>query len=60
MYVGCVEDHKEWLAGVFDRAAPTYDRIGEAYHGHFAERLLDLAAVHGQGSLLDVACGRGA
>ena len=45
---------------MFDRAAPTYDRIGEAYHAHFAERLLDLAAVHGQGSLLDVACGRGA
>ena len=45
---------------MFDRAAPTYDRIGEAYHAHFAERLLDLADVHGDGSLLDVACGRGA
>ena len=39
-----MDDHKAWLAGVFDRAAPTYDRIGEAYHSHFAERLIDLAA----------------
>ena len=45
---------------MFDRAAPTYDRIGDAYHMHFAERLVDLAAVHGEDSLLDVACGRGA
>ncbi len=55
-----MDDHKAWLAGVFDRAAPTYDRIGDAYHMHFAERLIDLADVHGEASLLDVACGRGA
>jgi len=48
------------LAGVFDRAAPTYDRVGDAYHGHFAGRLLDLAAVPPDAQLLDVACGRGA
>jgi len=59
-YAGCVDDHKAWLAGVFDRAAPTYDRIGDSYHTHFAERLIDLAAVDGDASLLDVACGRGA
>jgi ubiquinone/menaquinone biosynthesis C-methylase UbiE len=55
-----VDDQKAWLAGVFDRAAPTYDRIGDAYHQHFAERLVDLAAIDGNASLLDVACGRGA
>lgn len=44
-YGGCVDDHKAWLAGVFDRAAPTYDRIGDAYHQHFAERLVDHAGV---------------
>ena len=59
-YAGCVDDHRAWLAGVFDRAAPTYDRIGDAYHGYFAERLLDLAAVPRDGQLLDIACGRGA
>ena len=55
-----MEDHRAWLAGVFDRAAPTYDRIGEAYHGYFAGRLLDLTAPPRGADLLDIACGRGA
>jgi ubiquinone/menaquinone biosynthesis C-methylase UbiE len=55
-----VEDHKAWLAGVFDRAAPSYDRIGEAYHSYFAERLINLSAPARNADLLDVACGRGA
>jgi SAM-dependent methyltransferase len=55
-----VDDHKAWLAGVFDRAAPTYDRIGDAYHGYFAGRLLDLTAPPRDADLLDIACGRGA
>jgi len=55
-----MDDHKSWLAGVFDRAAPTYDRIGDSYHRHFAQRLVDLAAIDAGASLLDVACGRGA
>ena len=59
-YAGRVDEHKAWLSGVFDRAAPTYDRVGDAYHRHFAERLVDLAALDRGASLLDVACGRGA
>ena len=55
-----MDDHKAWLAGVFDRAAPTYDRIGEAYHAYFAERLIDLTAPARDAHLLDIACGRGA
>ena len=55
-----MDDHHAWLAGVFDRAAPTYDRIGEAYHAFFAGRLLDLAALPDDARLLDIACGRGA
>ena len=55
-----MDDHKAWLAGVFDRAAPTYDRIGEAYHAYFAERLIDLTAPPRDAHLLDIACGRGA
>ncbi|MFC7496503.1 MULTISPECIES: class I SAM-dependent methyltransferase [unclassified Nocardioides] len=55
-----MDDHKQWLAGVFDRAAPTYDRVGTAYHAHFAGRLLDLAGPQREARLLDVACGRGA
>ena len=48
------------MAGVFDRAAPTYDLIGESYHGYFAGRLLELAAPPRDAHLLDIACGRGA
>jgi ubiquinone/menaquinone biosynthesis C-methylase UbiE len=55
-----VDEHKSWLAGVFDRASPTYDRVGGAYHEHFARRLVDLAGIRPGASLLDVACGRGA
>lgn len=55
-----MDEHKAWLAGVFDRAASTYDRIGDAYHAHFARRLVDLAAIPNGARLLDVACGRGA
>jgi SAM-dependent methyltransferase len=55
-----VDDQKAWLAGVFDRAAPTYDLIGESYHSYFAERLIDLTAPVGDAQLLDIACGRGA
>ena len=51
---------KEWLAGVFDRAAPSYDRIGDAYHDHFGARLAETAGIHPEASVLDVACGRGA
>jgi SAM-dependent methyltransferase len=54
------DDHQAWLAGVFDRAAPTYDRIGESYHSHFAERMIDLVEPARDADLLDVACGRGA
>lgn len=55
-----MDEHKAWVAGVFDRAAPTYDHIGEAYHAYFAGRLLDLAVLPRDARLLDVACGRGA
>jgi SAM-dependent methyltransferase len=55
-----MDDHGTWLSGVFDRAAPTYDRIGEAYHGHFAERLVALVDPPSDARLLDIACGRGA
>ena len=53
-------DQKIWLAGVFDRAAPTYDRIGANYHDHFGERLVDAAGLVDGSRVLDVACGRGA
>lgn len=54
------EEHKSWVAGVFDRAAATYDRIGTSYHDVLGRRLLEVAAPSAGFALLDVACGRGA
>ncbi len=53
-------DAKTWLAGVFDRAAETYDVVAGAYHDHFGARLVELAGVGAGDAVLDVACGRGA
>ena len=53
-------DPKVWLAGVFDRAAETYDLTAGAYHDHFGSRLVELAGVGPGDTVLDVACGRGA
>lgn len=57
---GNAVDAKEWLAGVFDRAAPTYDEVAGAYHDHFGARLVELAGVRAGDAVLDVGCGRGA
>ena len=51
---------KAWLAGVFDRAAATYDAVAGSYHEHFGTRLVELAEVGAGDVVLDVACGRGA
>ncbi|MGH2694987.1 MAG: class I SAM-dependent methyltransferase [Actinomycetota bacterium] len=54
------EEKKAWLAGVFDRAAPTYDLIGASYHAEFGRRLVERAPLIPGASVLDVACGTGA
>jgi len=51
---------KSWVAGVFDRAAPSYDEVAGAYHEEFAVRLVDAVGLHDGDAVLDVACGRGA
>ena len=53
-------DSKPWLVGVFDRAAPSYDQIGMAYHEPFGRRLVEAAGIGTGAVVLDVACGRGA
>ncbi len=32
---------KQGIAGVFDRAAPSYDRVGPRFFAHFGRRLAD-------------------
>jgi ubiquinone/menaquinone biosynthesis C-methylase UbiE len=58
--VTTMDDAKTWIAGVFDRAAPSYDQLAGRYHEHFGERLVELSGVGSGDAVLDVACGRGA
>ena len=48
------------VAGVFGRAAPTYDRVGTRYFSHFGHRLVELARIPSGADVLDVATGNGA
>ena len=48
------------VAGVFGRAAPTYDRVGPRPFAHVGRRLVELAEVGPEDTVLDVATGRGA
>ncbi len=48
------------IAGVFNRAAATYDQIGPKIFDHFGQRLVEIADVSPGSRVLDVATGRGA
>jgi ubiquinone/menaquinone biosynthesis C-methylase UbiE len=49
---------KELIAGVYDRAAPTYELI--KYFWPLGRRLVEKAAIAPGAQVLDIACGRGA
>lgn len=51
---------KAFRAGVFGRAAATYDQVGDHGFTRLGRRLVELAAPAAGEAVLDVACGRGA
>ena len=53
-----MDDHKRTVAGLFGRAAASYDQVG--FFHQVAQRLLALAGVDQGMRVLDVACGTGA
>ena len=54
------EEHKQSLAGLFDRAAESYENTGVAYFDTFGRRLVELASLRPGDTVLDAGCGRGA
>lgn len=51
---------KKLAAGLYDRAAPTFDRVGPQTFARFGQRLVELADLAEGDVVLDLACGRGA
>lgn len=54
------ERRKQGVAGVFGRAAPTYDRVAPRFFSYFGRRLVELARIPSGAQALDVATGKGA
>ncbi|HLF75560.1 MAG TPA: methyltransferase domain-containing protein [Anaerolineales bacterium] len=55
-----ITERKQGVAGIFGRAASTYDRVGPRFLSHFGRRLVELAEIPNGASVLDIATGRGA
>lgn len=53
------DERKETLR-VFSQAATIYDRVGPPIFSYFGQCLVDLADLHSDDKVLDVAAGRGA
>ena len=55
-----ISEQKQGVAGIFGRAASTYDRVGPRFFSHFGRRLVDFAQIPSGARVLDIATGRGA
>jgi O-methyltransferase / aklanonic acid methyltransferase len=55
-----IVERKQGVAGIFGRAATTYDQVGPHFFSHFGRRLVTLAQIPSGAKVLDVATGRGA
>ena len=53
-------DPRQAVAGVFDRAAPTYDNVGVEFIAAVGRTLVSDAGIRPGERVLDVGCGRGA
>jgi ubiquinone/menaquinone biosynthesis C-methylase UbiE len=53
-------DQRAQIAGIFDRAASTYDRVGVELFGPVADELVSTLAPQAGERALDIGCGRGA
>ncbi|GAH02223.1 unnamed protein product [marine sediment metagenome] len=51
---------KKEIAGIFTRAAPTYDQVGFRFFYYFGKRLVELMKIPKNSKVLDVASGKGA
>jgi ubiquinone/menaquinone biosynthesis C-methylase UbiE len=54
------QNYKKYLSLLYDKAAPTYDRVGPRFFSYFGRRLVEMSGLHGGAFILDVGCGRGA
>ena len=55
-----IGQNKQAVAGLFGRAASTYDRVGPRFFCHFGRRLVEVARIPKGARVLDIATGTGA
>jgi ubiquinone/menaquinone biosynthesis C-methylase UbiE len=55
-----MHDHKQWVSGIFDRAAPEYGKGSSSFFNYFGKRLVEQVPVSSGYHGLDVATGKGA
>ena len=54
-----VRAYKEWVSGLYARAAESYDQTGPRAFSHWGRRLVELAQIRAGETVVDVGMGRG-